>query len=496
VGVGAQNHGCDGARIGLRLCAFLLLACSGEVAGGPAPSSHPGAGGSTSGGAAGVGGAAEPGTGGPVGTAGTGKMDGTVGASGAGGVSGAGGAPFPTDTTAPPELGKPCAFADDCGVRAGCDAATAKCVWPCAVFGSSTRTVPCASGQNCAPQGPYQPSVCYTPCSPAGTCPAGLACVNDEYAGLACVRAGTATLGMPCTKTKISSGCASGLTCVSGACGVACAAAASKCPSGEQCLLPRTPFDPAGVCIGGDAAALGERCSSADGRCAGDGAAWNGVCDAQRVCVHPCDGDDQCAPGQRCVDMACHAACDPLATDPGCHAPEQCHAVSLGLVDGAVCTATASSDSAGLREPCSVEHAGCASDGEAFRGACVTWVRVARCWPYCAERSDCANGEDCISGICQPETCDVLAPDPGCTSPAVCSAWLCTDVGGYDVSIGESCPDGGSDSFGRQCANDGKAWRGICSYTAGAYVCRRRCDASHPCAAHEYCDREACVPDG
>lgn len=421
---------------------------------------------------------------GNLGTGGTGT--GGISFAGSGGLTGTGGR-FTGTGGNPAIFGQACSASYECGSDVACDPESATCVLPC---------TSCPSGKKCLLQAEGGPVACYTPCQLGitGTCPAGLACGFTFTGQQACVRPGTAAVGMPCDATPFSSGCAEdGLTCsysvgqLKGICKVACNSADPnvKCPEGEQCERS------SGTCEPGDGAHPGERCEAASRPCAGDGHNFQGVCDAGAVCHHLCDSGGSCPMGQVCdaVD-GCRTSCDLFAPDPGCTGFEQCAPLTPGF-EGGACSANPG-ESVGLGEPCPLRKL-CGSDGKAWRGTCDFSVRDSICAANCRVDADCGAQEQCIDFVCLARRCDVFAADPGCASPAQCNRGVCTKIPGTDVRIGQECPMSSlDDSLTMSCGSDGKAWRGECGYHLGIITCATLCSDDVPCPGDGFCVQGSC----
>lgn len=388
----------------------------------------------------------------------------------------------------PLEVGRPCASGADCGGRTGCDPESGTCVLPC----SSS----CPAGKRCMIERVRTPPICFTTCEPGvtGTCPAGLAC-GRGFAAYACLPRGTSQVGMPCTSTSFSTGCAEdGLICAAGICQFACTPGnpGSRCPQGTQCIPSRD------VCGTGDEAALGELCAAGSDACAGDGTVFRGICDEQRVCVPSCSRGESCPTGQSCDQGVCRTPCDLSAETPGCQAPQQCAPLDQVLAESGFCTSH-EGNPARLGEVCAPLELGygrgCASDGKAWRGRCVSPIQDVICAPNCHADEDCPPKDRCIEFACQPAPCVRLAADPGCQSPAQCNQGVCTMVAGQDVAIGEPCLPVENDRLSQSCGSDGKAWRGHCVDTTRGFRCLRFCGDDGPCDAGTTCAQEFCQPD-
>jgi cysteine-rich repeat protein len=198
-----------------------------------------------------------------------------------------------------------------------------------------------------------------------------------------------------------------------GACHAACDPRASGgCGAGEVCLQFGVLPD-SGLCYRRGTAAVGEACTVED-------------------------LSSSCADGARCsaATDACTRTCDFFAADPGCQDGAQCTLFG-------VCDPPAAADPAALGETCALDAelaAGCAADGEAFRGICFSYSPVdpMRCEEACLGDLGCEPEEFCAlrfsSGL------GICLPDPVCGDGAL-------------GEIDEVCDDGNTMS-GDGCSAD------------------------------------------
>ena len=141
-------------------------------------------------------------------------------------------------------------------------------------------------------------------CAPGETCD-----VDDSKGNVACVTAGKAPMGHPCTST---SGCALGLTCVFGTCHAFCGNPGGACTQANTgaCLQVNaqggTPVPNLSVCLVKcdlrDPLGCGGTTAAGTGVCFTDG---NGGSDCQaggtRTQNQSCSPQDDCGPGLVCV---------------------------------------------------------------------------------------------------------------------------------------------------------------------------------------------------
>ncbi|MGN6110516.1 MAG: DUF4215 domain-containing protein [Kofleriaceae bacterium] len=227
----------------------------------------------------------------------------------------------------------------------------------------------------------------------------------------------TATCGAP--QCDDFSGCPSAdQICISqypnvfsGACNAVCdPTAANGCGAGEQCMQYGVP-PTFGVCRRVGAGAPGETCA---------------IQDISTSCVAGlyCDA----------TSHSCLPTCSYFAADTGCTAGNACY-----VLGG--CRPTSSGDPATIGQPCAPDAelaAGCASDGEAFRGICFSYDANLVCERACLGDAGCGAGEFCALrfdsglGVCRPVP-------------------VCGD--GERGEINEVCDDGNTTS-GDGCSGD------------------------------------------
>lgn len=142
-------------------------------------------------------------------------------------------------------------------------------------------------------------------CAASETCD-----VTDIVGNVACVAAGKAQMGRPCTST---SGCAAGLTCVGGTCHAYCAAAGSACTTPGTGACVQLQSDGADVpnlkvcrvsCDLRDATACGGTTAAGTGVCAvdalGNTDCLSGGTGAENAACSP---TAECGPALACVDI-------------------------------------------------------------------------------------------------------------------------------------------------------------------------------------------------
>lgn len=229
-------------------------------------------------------------------------------------------------------------------------------------------------------------------------------------------------------------------------------------------------FKPGGGCYEIDldvvdtTVAIGKPCASVD-----DCGTFGKACSVptSTCAASECNVDADCGAGKACVPQhvphgtmdgvaanACYARCDPTAPGP-------CGA-------GAECIRRP-------RLPPTVGEWTCMPVGSGVAGG--------GCMPRPGTNSTgCAKGLTCREGVASQcvQRCDSFQADPGCAAGARCVGDRCvppltmTDP----ATIGQTCA-----GIGLLCADDGKAYRGICSGFSAPYVCRAACEVGGTCAA-------------
>ncbi|WP_437580292.1 hypothetical protein [Sorangium sp. So ce887] len=212
---------------------------------------------------------------------------------------------------------------------------------------------------------------------------------------------------------------------------------------------------------------------------AGQGGAGQGgaggeevACDAE-LTTCPCDGDDACEDGTRCVEGLCIAACE---FSYECGADRVC--VNGECADGC-------SDSA----PCAAAGTRC------DRGVCVPDPAN----PECSDAAPCEGGALCVDGACTA----------GCTTHDDCAAGeVCNAVTGAcmaDPSPQPGCATTACAAQGQECMDDGychypcdseRACRLIDSRFVGCAdgFCKTREEVAPECTLDEPCpDGESCI---
>jgi cysteine-rich repeat protein len=175
----------------------------------------------------------------------------------------------------------------------------------------------------------------------------------------------------------------------------------TDCAAGETCLQFGVSPEQ-GLCYDLGAAAVGDACTVED-------------------------NSSSCAAGARCSPAVevCTNTCDFFAADPGCQDGTQCNLFG-------VCEPLFTADPAALGESCAATAemaAGCAADGDAFRGICFSYSPVdpMTCSEACLGDLGCEPEEFCAlrftSGL------GICLPDPVCGDG---------DLGEID----ETCDDG------------------------------------------------------
>ena len=387
----------------------------------------------------------------------------------------------------PPEEPPACApdFAgrcvDQCPQGLQCAPDCGACVEdPCA-------QVDCAIGEyclagNCVPRDPN--------CNPAGdqcddTCPAGESCSEG---------CGFCRPDDPCANVD----CAVGERCEAGQCvptGIECGfvdgVCEGSCPQGERCDRGCNSCEP-DPCAQVDCA-VGERCE--EGQCVPFGfecVFLEGLC------------DDACPQGQMCDPTCSECVLDPCA-NVDCAIGELCREGACVPLD-ARCN-----NSEGICEDT------CPA-GEMCDSSCVT------CMPDPCAQVDCAVSERCIEGICRPAdpecntvggVCDDQCPGEMicnvdcriCVEPAciavdcapgdVCRGGVCEPVDPCEGMSGPDCPGGIGGEPG--CNVNGLTNQCMANCAAGE-ICNAACDAcvvdlcaAVDCGLGERCEEGLCV---
>ncbi|WP_437490964.1 hypothetical protein WME75_14720 [Sorangium sp. So ce1014] len=196
------------------------------------------------------------------------------------------------------------------------------------------------------------------------------------------------------------------------------------------------------------------------------------ACDAE-LTTCPCDGDDACEDGTRCVEGLCIAACE---FSYECGADRVCvnGECADGCSDSAPCAAAGTRCDRGVCVPdpanpeCS-DAAPCEGSALCVDGACTAG---------CTTHDDCAAGEVCnaVTGACMADP----SPQPGCATTA-CAAQ------------GQECMD---DGYCHYPCDSERACRLIDSRFVGCAdgFCKTREEVAPECTLDEPCpDGESCI---
>ncbi|NUP04467.1 MAG: hypothetical protein HOW73_00210 [Polyangiaceae bacterium] len=249
--------------------------------------------------------------------------------------------------------GGPCKSAEECPneIEQICDPETATCgPYQCSLTGDPPF---CGEGEVCLSQlvDPDQmvvgPAVgaCYRECDPtdATACGDGMICrpLGPTQAFGVCMTSGTAAVGESCTPRDISTECEPGAVCTGepGECGRICnfLTAESGCDEGRYCAVSNLCERPET----GDAAAIGESCSSSSPElveCGIEGDAFRGLCmkfffeDPATTCERLCRTEDPECPGD---EICLGVFSNPVVGI--CHPPVVCGDGVLDVIGGEVC---------------------------------------------------------------------------------------------------------------------------------------------------------------
>ncbi|WP_437650053.1 hypothetical protein [Sorangium sp. So ce362] len=212
---------------------------------------------------------------------------------------------------------------------------------------------------------------------------------------------------------------------------------------------------------------------------AGQGGAGQGgaggeevACDAE-LTTCPCDGDDACEDGTRCVEGLCIAACE---FSYECGADRVCvnGECADGCSDSAPCAAAGTRCDRGVCVP-DPANPECSDAAPCEGGAlCVEGACTARCTTH----DDCAAGEVCnaVTGACMADP----SPQPGCATTA-CAAQ------------GQECME---DGYCHYPCDSEQACRLIDSRFVGCNdgFCKTREEVAPECTLDEPCpDGESCI---
>ena len=245
-------------------------------------------------------------------------------------------------------------------------------------------------------------------------------------------------------------GCPLGTTCMGGGCFQTCRweASYSPCPEGQVCLVAGI----VGVC------ATPPSCSAAR--------LGNGICD-EVAASEVCGADTECPPND-CYPPNRLSVCDP-ESHCGCMAGSICKVVDVRV--------------SGPLGACMQE--GSLATGEACAGSqqCGVdlWCQLNACVQYCSRPEDCASGL-CVGNGCQ--VCDPLQKS-GCSEGSECKI--------YSIAInGEvvgRCTTNGSAGEGDTCTVFGDCAEGL--WCSNGY-CLRTCRLDGDCGAGRSCVMNGC----
>lgn len=217
----------------------------------------------------------------------------------------------------------------------------------------------------------------------------------------------------------------------------------APCQADEECPQPNTPGC-SGVCN--------------EGSCAIE-------------CLPLCLTDADCAPGESCTDGSCVAVCScPDLFAPVCGADGVTYSNACEAGCAGVAIAHEGSCEAGCVCP-DVWDPVCGLDGTTYGNGCeaacagVAVAHAGECAAGgCTANADCARGDVCIQGSCQPP-CEIscLIADPVCGTDGV---------------------DYGCGAADAECHGVRVAYGGAC----------RHCNSDQECLAAELCTGGVCLP--
>ncbi|AUX22047.1 hypothetical protein SOCEGT47_025480 [Sorangium cellulosum] len=257
-----------------------------------------------------------------------------------------------------------------------------------------------------------------------------------------------------------------------------CGDATLQCDDdGYDCILCDgygcRPLEPEHGGVGGsDHGGAGQGGAGQGGAGQGGAGGSEATCDAE-LTTCPCDDDDACGDGTRCIDGLCIAACE---------FSYQCGA-------GRVCVNGECAEGCDGRSPC--EEPGTRCD----RGVCVPDPTN----PECSDAAPCEGGARCVDGVCST-ACETHAD---CAPGEVCNAvtGACMD----DPSPQPGCATTSCAAQGQECMDDGYchypcsddlACERIDSRFVGCEdgVCKTREEVAPECSVDVPCpDGEDCI---
>jgi hypothetical protein len=203
-----------------------------------------------------------------------------------------------------------------------------------------------------------------------------------------------------------------------------------------------------------------------------------GTCNDGGSCDEPCVDDSNCLPGEICEDGRCDDAPPPCETAADCAAGDVCI--------GGFCLPPCPEDG---NDACTAED-----DGACDAEACCGGYHDEN--PPCVADAQCADGNICDDGVCQPPTtpCDTTCPGNEECVDGVCRPpdHPCEDDG--ECEGGEVCVDGNCHTGEPPCEGDDCV---PCRYDAecpGGEICLD--GDCHPAEPPADCDDDSDCPDG
>ncbi|MBI5607407.1 MAG: hypothetical protein HY902_00845 [Deltaproteobacteria bacterium] len=371
------------------------------------------------------------------------------------------------DSAAPP-----CATNDDCTPLGKlCDPKSGACV-------QCLQDIDCPAADHCAPVGPAQLGACL----PDVCAPGQKVCQGDpesQASGIAECSSNGSGFGKP-------TACGAQTTCT-----VAGGQAVCQpwvCQPGPGCASGKAVIcAPTGLAVQSteDCAAKGQVCAS--------GACVAPVCDPQNplfcdgtaamkcdpsglsaTVVQLCGGDTVCSKGA-CVKQVCQPGAPPYCDGATI---KQCDPSGLAVATVQTCGAGSyCSQGACVAQVCTPNTKGCNGSLLATcNGAGSGWLEGAT---NCA-----AQGNPCLTGICQAGACSTVPASPG--GP-------CDD--GNPCTAGDSCSNGKCAGLAKNCsALDAGCVQGVCE--AGTCVAKALtsiCNDANPCTVGDVCKGGQCI---
>lgn len=287
-----------------------------------------------------------------------------------------------------------------------------------------------------------------------------------------------------------------GVTCERGVCSAGqCINSASCGGEDDNCLDGYTCND-ADVCE--------ERIACEDDSVCGGGLCENGAC------VNPpkCAVDDNCVPGDICIDEVC--APDPCG---GCDRGI-CDVDSATCVDSDVCTSANEDEvcldgSKCVQQSCQTEEEFCNALDCGGRGVCSfeeeACVNAADCGGddeqclegfYCGDdntcaENNCAGQNECTMGVCDRASGDCVNADP-CTSAAECTdGFVCIDDA--CVTNEEACDPACTGN--QECVYDSGSLSATCEESPQGCTSALDCTGERVCELGACAEPSACAPD-